>query len=500
MSERHPAVFLDRDGTLISDVGNLSRPENIRLFPDTVSALDKLQKKYLLFVITNQSGIARGEITLDQANTVNASLAEILSKEGIKIQEWYVCPHGRTDNCECMKPRPGFVLQAAEDFGLDLSRSFMIGDHPHDVMTANDLGVFGLYVLTGHGTRHLPELPGGKYVFHGIGEAAGWILHHPSPLNDIQSQILRGAREIREGKTVAFPTETVYGLGADAFNPRAVELIYSIKNRPRNNPLIVHICDPAQVELLSGRVPLPAKKLMKAYWPGPLTVVLPKKREVPAEVTAGSDTVAVRMPDHPIALELIRQAGTPIAAPSANAFGCTSPTTALHVFEQLGARCGTIIDGGACRVGVESTVITFAGPVPEILRPGGLSAEEIRDVIGSVIIRGEKPSGIPQSPGLLPSHYAPETPLRVLDHIPLPEEVSADTGVLLLSDPEFFYPGPVEVLGGEGDLKEAAVNLYRAIRRLDSLGLRLIVTHKFPDRGLGTAINDRLKKASGGRV
>lgn len=188
-----PAVFLDRDGTLIEDVGILDSAENIRLFPDTVRALRLLQSQYLLFVITNQPGISKGLLTLDQANRVNGHLHAMLRREGVAIQEWYVCPHSREDGCSCIKPKPAFVLRAQKDYGLDLSRSFVIGDHPHDVLTAGAQGVFGLYLLTGHGGRHLRDLALDRLVFQRISDAAEWILRHPDRNAGLRRQIEAGA-------------------------------------------------------------------------------------------------------------------------------------------------------------------------------------------------------------------------------------------------------------------------------------------------------------------
>ncbi len=493
------AIFLDRDGTLIEEGGVLKNPEDIDLFPGTVEALLKLQKNYLLFVVTNQPGIALGTLNMGQVDEVNDQLDELFSKEGVEIQEWYVCPHNREDGCTCIKPKSGFVLQAADAYGLDLKRSFVIGDHPHDALLANELGVFGLYLLTGHGGMHLSQLPADKLVFHRLIDAADWISRHPDPNKNLAQQVASGAQLIRDGKNVAFPTETVYGLGADIFNPSAIRQVFKIKNRPLSNPLIAHISDYEQLNLLARSVPDNALQLMKAFWPGPLTVVLPKKEEVPDVVTGDNATVAIRMPANPIALDLIQQAGTPIAAPSANAFSCTSPTTAQHVQEQLGHQCDAIIDGGACRVGVESTVVSFTGSQPVLLRPGGISAEAIESEIGPLrSVNLHTNEGV-ESPGLLPNHYAPETPLFVFSKIPSPYEEATDVGILLFSPSEIEFSGAVEVLSKEGDLKEASANFYAAIRRLDALELREIIAQRAPECGLGVAMNNRLEKASRGR-
>ncbi len=444
MSELRNAIFLDRDGTLIEDAGIPGNPDALRLFPDTVETLRKLQKKYLLFVVTNQPAVSQGKLSLEQVHSVNNRLDEILARDGVKIRKYYVCPHSRNENCSCIKPKPGLLLEAANDYRLDLRKSFFIGDHPHDTLTANELGVCGLYLLTGHGGQHLSDLPADTLIFHRLTDSAEWILNHPDHEEDIARQVRAGAQAMRNGLVVAFPTETVYGLGADVFNPNAVSRLFEIKKRPKSNPLIAHISQMAQVELLASSVPDEALHLMKAFWPGPLTIVLPKKTEVPDIVTAGNPTVAIRMPSNPIALKLIQHSGTPIAAPSANAFSCTSPTTARHVKDQLGGQCDVLIDGGACRIGVESTVISFTGGSPVILRPGGVTMEEIEAEIGDIRTSGIHSNRKGESPGLLPNHYAPETPLSVFSEIPYHLENRTDLGILLFKTSERRFSGVVE--------------------------------------------------------
>ncbi len=495
---KQPAIFLDRDGTLIEDIGVLGDIKDVKFFSDTVSALKKLQSRYKLFVITNQSGVSKGLVSLEQVGRINCCIDEALKKEGVNIESWYVCPHQRNENCDCIKPKSKFVLEAAAKYGLELDGSFAIGDHPHDALTANDMGVFGLYLLTGHGARHLGELPAEKLAFHRLGDAVDWIIRHPAGHKDISRQIELGARLIKEGKTAAFPTETVYGLGADAFNAAAVSRIFEIKGRPQNNPLIVHISKIEHIEKIAAIIPDKAVSLAEYFWPGALTIVLPKRNEIPDIVTSGNPTVAIRMPANPIALELINLSQTPIAAPSANAFTCTSPTTAEHVREQLGDKCDLIIDGGACRIGVESTVISFTGDRPLILRPGGVSIEQIESVIGKVDTLSTAVRAA-ESPGMMPNHYAPRTPLALVSEITPNIAQASDVGVILFKPVAGIFHGPVEILSADGDMAEAAMNLYAAIRRLDAMGLRQIVSTKAPDTGIGQAINNRLEKAAGGR-
>lgn len=303
-----------------------------------------------------------------------------------------------------------------------------------------------------------------------------------------------GASVIREGGLVAFPTETVYGLGADALNPKAVSKIFEAKERPFFDPLIVHIAHIEDLNRLCLYVDDRARALIERFWPGPLTLVLLKKDIVPDIVTAGLKTVAVRMPSHPVALSLIRESKTPIAAPSANRFGYLSPTMPEHVLNQLDGRIDLLIDGGRCPVGVESTIIDLTENEPRLLRPGGLPLEEIERVIGKVkpFVEGDRP----RSPGQLPRHYSPKTPLRIVEcgKAKAPQGVKA--GLLAFREPlERRGFVKVEVLSPSGNLREAACNLFPALHRLDEAGLDVIYAEAVPEVGLGRAIMDRLKKA-----
>jgi L-threonylcarbamoyladenylate synthase len=310
--------------------------------------------------------------------------------------------------------------------------------------------------------------------------------------------ILHAAEIIKRGGIVAFPTETVYGLGADAFNPLAVARVFEVKRRPYFDPLIVHVANYTDLDKLVIEIPSDAKKLMEQFWPGPLTVVLLKKAEVPDLVTAGLPTVAVRMPKHPMTLSLIGLVGSTIVGPSANPFGYLSPTTAEHVREQLGDQIDFILDGGPCEVGVESTIVSFFEKRTMLLRPGGIPLEEIESIIGRVEIsplREERPS----APGMLPRHYAPRTPI-ILDWSKKNLDSYRDKkiGLLAFQEPknsQKFHQ--IEVLSKKGDFREAAANLFSAIRRLDALNLDLILAEAVPEVGLGRAIMDRLRRASG---
>jgi L-threonylcarbamoyladenylate synthase len=311
------------------------------------------------------------------------------------------------------------------------------------------------------------------------------------------TDIDRAASLIANGQLVAFATETVYGLGANAYEARAVARIFEVKERPRFDPLIVHLGATGWLEDVVRSVPPLAQRLIDVFWPGPLTLILPKTDRIPDLVTAGLPTVGVRMPSHPSALALLQRANVPIAAPSANLFGHVSPTTAQHVAEQLGARIDYILDGGSCTVGVESTIVDVSGEQPTLLRPGGLALEVLEAEVGPIRVPASTPTeNEPQlSPGRLLRHYAPRTPLMVVDRDQtLPG--SGSVGLLtLVAEPGDERYAAVEVLSRGGDLTEAAANLFAAMRRLDARGLDGIVARLVPESGLGRAINDRLRRA-----
>jgi L-threonylcarbamoyladenylate synthase len=339
----------------------------------------------------------------------------------------------------------------------------------------------------------------------------------PAPLT---TDVHQAGQALRRGQLVAFATETVYGLGANALDVAAVARVFEAKGRPRFDPLIVHIADAASLPQLVTDVPPLAQRLIDQFWPGPLTLVLPKQPRVPDLVTAGLPTVAVRMPDHPQARQLIELAGCPVAAPSANLFGRISPTTAAHVQDQLGDRIDLILDGGPCRVGVESTIVCVDAGGVTLLRPGGITVEELEQVAGQAVLRkgqiesscetltpGPSPGGRGENglegavvaPGMLPEHYAPLSPLVLVARW---EDVSgspdaAALGFRSVSWPERF--GRVEVLSPTGDLREAAAGFFAALRRLDALRPSRIYAERFPPHGLGLALNDRLERAAGRR-
>lgn len=314
------------------------------------------------------------------------------------------------------------------------------------------------------------------------------------------------AQALRDGKLVAFATETVYGLGAHALDPTAVARVFAAKNRPHFDPLIVHLADARQAASLALEVTPLAKRLMKRFWPGPLTLVLPKQAIVPDLVTAGLDSVALRVPDAPRAWELLDAAGVPVAAPSANLFGQVSPTRAEHVAEQLAGRIDMILDGGPCRVGIESTVVRVIGDRAELLRLGGLPLEELESEIGPIAVAPDETqphrTGC-AAPGRLPQHYAPRTPIELYEwgrELPVADDGAPLRLALLAGAPvpdghccKSF--SVVEILSPSGDLVEAAARFFATLRRLDHRGLDRIFALPFPEQGLGRALNDRLRRA-----
>jgi len=299
--------------------------------------------------------------------------------------------------------------------------------------------------------------------------------------------IAQAAELLRAGALVAFPTETVYGLGADATNAHAVAAIFAAKGRPAFNPLISHLADAGQAETLA-ELDDAARALADAFWPGALTLVLPRRADCAiAEITcAGLDTVALRVPAHPVAQALLSAVDRPVAAPSANRSGRISPTSAEAVADELGDAVALILDGGPCTVGLESTVVGFAGGRPVLLRPGGIAAEEIEAVAGRLL--APRPDAArPTSPGQLASHYAPAKPLRRNVRRPRQGEVLLGFGAMV--------PGDIS-LSATGDLTEAAANLFRLLRLADRGVAEAIAVAPIPNHGLGRAINDRLRRAA----
>ena len=323
------------------------------------------------------------------------------------------------------------------------------------------------------------------------------------------ANLRRAAGVLVSGGLVAFPTETVYGLGGNAWDSRALARIFEAKRRPAFDPLIVHIASASTVDLVADLEALPsasrtvALALIEEFWPGPLTLILPRRPRVPDLATSGLPTVAVRFPDHPVARALIELSTGAVAAPSANPFGYLSPTRAEHVASQLGDRVDLIVDGGRCPVGVESTVVDVTGPVPLVLRPGGLSLERLRSVVHGIEVL-DRMDPAPKAPGQLASHYAPRLALRLVPAGRLSEARPLGRAAAI------FYDGAslrrlgdagsrfaaVRALSESGDIVEAAANLFEILHELDGGDFDELWAERVPDSGLGAAINDRLFKAS----
>lgn len=334
-----------------------------------------------------------------------------------------------------------------------------------------------------------------------------------------QEQLAYAARLLRAGELVVFPTETVYGLGANALNPQAAEQIFLAKERPFSDPLIVHIADEQDLETLVASVPETARKLAAAFWPGPLTMILPAGPQVPGLITSGLPNVAVRMPNHPIARALIRAAGVPVAAPSANRFMHVSPTTARHVYDDLKGRIPLILDGGPCTVGVESTIIDLCADIPTILRPGGISLEALRQVLPQVRppqsrqVHAEEVNAAQIAPGQMLIHYSPEVPtylfegsVEAMRHAILAElrqhqQQGEQVGILLADeDLTAFHDSGAIVYSLGATPEQVATRLFAGLRTLEEAGVDVILCRNFPDQGLGLAVRDRLLKAAGGKV
>lgn len=324
--------------------------------------------------------------------------------------------------------------------------------------------------------------------------------------------IVDAAIFLRENEVVALPTETVYGLGGNAESDEAVAKIFAAKGRPGDNPLIVHIAEREQLNRFVEEIPLMAERLMDAFWPGPLTIIFKMKKGVLSEkATAGLATVAVRMPDHPVALALLRSSGLPIAAPSANSSGKPSPTSAEHVLDDLNGKIAGVVDGGATGVGVESTVVDCTAGVPVILRPGGVTKEQLEAVIGEVQVdpaltdEAERP----KSPGMKYKHYAPNAPLYLVSGtreffqrlVEEKEKEGLKVGVLTTEEcVDLFDADVVLACGRRAELETVAASLYDTLRRFNQMKVDIIFSEMFPSEGVGHAIMNRLLKAAGNKI
>ena len=314
----------------------------------------------------------------------------------------------------------------------------------------------------------------------------------------IGKNIERAAELLLAGEVIGIPTETVYGLAANGSNPTAVKKIFKVKNRPSSNPLILHISAIDHLAKYGQQIPQMAYDLAEKFWPGALTLLLPKNSDIISEVTAGLPRVALRMPDHPLTLSLLTLLDFPVAAPSANPYGYISPTLASHVNDQLGDKIPYILDGGPSKKGIESTIVGFENNIPVIYRQGVITAEDIKSVTGNVQVFNSK-TDKPLTSGMSLSHYAPKTPVYLTSDIlrcPLPEAVK-NVGVLSFEKHYSQFAIDRQItLSMTGSLEEAASNLYEALHRLDAMGLDAIIAEYAPNTGIGAAINDRLTRAA----
>jgi L-threonylcarbamoyladenylate synthase len=309
--------------------------------------------------------------------------------------------------------------------------------------------------------------------------------------------ILKAAKFLQNGQVAAIPTETVYGLAANAFSDEAVAQIFQIKNRPLFNPLIVHIKSIEYLDVVATNIPTMAYQLANAFWPGPLTLVLEKKSCVSPIVTSGKNTVGVRIPAHPVALALLEKLDFPLAAPSANPFGYISPTTSEHVRSQLGDKIPYILEGGPCEKGIESTIIGFEGTTPILYRVGAISIEEIESCVGKLAVKN-KAAANPDAPGMINKHYSPRTKFVVSEQIneTIKENLKGNVGFLLFKNENpSLATGQYIELSNTKNAAEAASNLYAAMHQLDAMNFDTIYAEKFPENGLGITINDRLYRA-----
>ena len=339
--------------------------------------------------------------------------------------------------------------------------------------------------------------------------------------NNMDTEALeRAAAIIRDGGLVAFPTETVYGLGADALSAEASKKIYAAKGRPSDNPLIVHVAEFSDMEKIAQEMPEEAKKLADAFWPGPLTMIVRKNDKVPYETTGGMDTVAVRMPNHPVALELIRRSGGYIAAPSANTSGRPSPTKAEHVRKDMDGRIDMIIDGGKVGIGIESTIVDMTAEPPMILRPGYITKEMLEEKIGRVTVDKvvtakavteiKTDHYVPKAPGMKYKHYAPKADLtmfegktenvvkKIRERQQLEEQAGKKTGIICTDESRKYYQGEhIVSIGSRENEESIAANLYAVLRDFDETDVDVILGETFYGDGLGQAIMNRLIKAAG---
>jgi L-threonylcarbamoyladenylate synthase len=324
-----------------------------------------------------------------------------------------------------------------------------------------------------------------------------FICNFATIMSIISKDIQKAAQLLIDEQVVAIPTETVYGLAGNIFSEKAIKSIFSTKKRPFFNPLIVHISSADSLENIVTHIPEKAKLLAAAFWPGSMTLVLKKSPRIPDLITAGKDTVAVRVPNHPVTLELLKQLPFPLAAPSANPFGSISPTKPEHVERYFKADIKMVLDGGSCKNGIESTIIGFENEEPIIYRLGALAIEDIEAIVGSISIKNKKEEN-PEAPGMLARHYAPKTSTFLVDDVAteIKKHLGKKIGVLVFKSSLNDKSITEMILSNKGSMQEAASKLYNAMHELDSKNLDIIIAERFPEFGLGKSMNDRLQRAT----
>ncbi len=493
-----PAVIIADTGEVVGPRSRIFRSDCSRSLTDVVSNLRRMATAFQLVLLPDLSRPGESSQTpIEKGDGGVRWLADVLEAAGISVRlpekDSRTVDPGRWS----MEEYSRRLQETSETLGLDLNASFFVCGQVGTLAAIPDFGGFVICIRGERGEGPRGQLSPNAVAVSDLHEVADWVLGEEElrrRLGDADRAVREAAHCLRVGGVVAFPTETVYGLGANALDERAVARIFEIKQRPRFDPLIVHVADAQVAREFVDSLPEVAVRLMDRFWPGPLTLVLPKRPCVPDLVTAGWPTVALRSPRHPLAWRLLREVDFPIAAPSANRFGAVSPTTAEAVREQLGHQIGILLDGGPCPVGLESTVVAVENDGRlTLLRPGGLPVEEVEVLVGPVA-RTRGHDDRPRAPGGLPRHYAPRTPLQLFKTSPPPNPRAGVLAFQTPPPPDAF--GAVEVLSSRGDLREAAARLFEALRRLDARGLDILYAEIVPEIGLGQAINDRLRRAS----
>ncbi len=501
--KKNKAVFLNGDGAITENL-DINFPDKIKSHSEIFDALKIISEyNFLIFIIANQRTTSGKFISKNELEKV-PKLIQQLNAKSIKIVEIFA--HDSNHNCEYRKSPTYFLRKAIEKYDINLKDSYIIGNHPSNFIMTQKYPIKSLYLLSGNGLKYRNEAEKtNAKILPDILSAAEFIQINENLQkiynnnNELEEKILQASLVIKNNGTVVMPTETVYGLAANAENRKAVEKIFSIKKRPSYDPLIVHISNFEMLNKIVLEIPAKAKILMENLWPGPLTIVLRKKQIIPDIVTANLPSVAVRMPMHPIALKLIEYSG-PIAAPSANLFSQLSPTRYSDISKEIIQNANFAINGGDCIKGLESTIISFLNEdKPQLLRAGSISVEKIERLIGKISIKKSSTQSS-EAPGMQKKHYSPKTPIFIIKS---PNDISDEKKIksALLS---FKKISPKQVsqfkitklLTSDCDFRKAAAQLYSTLAELDKLKLKAIYTILPKKKGLGLAIADRLIRAS----